>query len=111
MVAPRSCRYSATCDHQKVRVAVRRNVAALALTAAALLPIAAACSDSGSNNSQSPGSTAPASGNGSHGPSFPQCGGVSDETVNKLTQINGLVTTAKNSVGCQWLAGGGILGA
>ena len=89
---------------------MRHNVAALALTAAALVPMAAACSDSGSNSSQSPGSTAPASGNGSHGPLFPQCGGVSDETVNKLTQINGLVTTAKNSVGCQWLAGGGILG-
>ena len=89
---------------------MRHNVAALALTAAALVPMAAACSDSGSNQSSSPGSTAPASGNGSHGPSFPQCGGVSDETVNKLTQINGLVNTAKNSVGCQWLAGGGILG-
>jgi len=110
MVAQRWCRYSATCDHQKVRVAVRHNVAALAVTAAALVPMAAACSDSGSNQSQSPGSTAPASGQGSHGPLFPQCGGVSDETVNKLTQINGLVNTAQNSVGCQWLAGGGILG-
>jgi Protein of unknown function (DUF3558) len=27
-----------------------------------------------------------------------------------LTQVTGLVNTAKNSVGCQWLAGGGILG-
>src|ERR1700721_4463697 len=110
MVSQRRCRYSATCDHQKVRVAVRQNVAALALTAAALVPMAAACSDSGSNQSSSPGSTAPASGQGRHGPSFPQCGGVSDETVNKLTQINGLVNTAKNSVGCQWLAGGGGIG-
>jgi hypothetical protein len=110
MVAQRWCRYSASCDHQKVRVAVRHHVAALACAAAALLPMTAACSDSGSNQSQSPGSTATASGNGSHGPSFPQCGGVSDETVNKLTQINGLINTAKNSVGCQWLAGGGILG-
>ena len=89
---------------------VRRNMAALAVTAAALVPMAAACSDSGSDQSKSPGSTAPSSGQGSHGPSFPQCGGVTDETVDKLTQINGLVNTAKNSVGCQWLAGGGILG-
>lgn len=89
---------------------MRRNVAALACAAALSIPTAAACSDSGSTQSQSPGSNAPSSGNGSHGPSFPQCGGVTDETVNKLTQINGLVNTAKNSVGCQWLAGGGILG-
>lgn len=111
MVAIRRCRYSATCDHQKARVAVRRNVAALVCATAVLVPMAAACSgsDSGST-SQSSGSTAPASGNGSHGPMFPECGGISDETVNKLTQINGLVNTAKNSVGCQWLAGGGILG-
>src|ERR1700751_204828 len=40
---------------------------------------------------------------------FPQCGGVSDETVNNLTKVTGLVNTAKNSVGCQWLAGGGSL--
>ena len=26
------------------------------------------------------------------------------------TRVSGLVNTAKNSVGCQWLAGGGILG-
>jgi hypothetical protein len=110
MVAQRWCRYSATCDLQKVRVAVRHRVAALACAAAALIPVAAACSDSNSNQSQSPGSNGQSSSNGSHGPSFPQCGGVTDETVNKLTQINGLVNTAKNSVGCQWLAGGGILG-
>jgi hypothetical protein len=41
MVAQRWCRYSATCDHQKVRVAVRRNVAALACAAALLVPTAA----------------------------------------------------------------------
>jgi hypothetical protein len=110
MVAPRWCRYSATCDHQKVRVAVRHHVAALALAAATLIPMAAACSDSGSNQSSSPQSSGSSSAKGSHGPSFPQCGGISDETVNKLTQINGLINTAKNSVGCQWLAGGGILG-
>jgi hypothetical protein len=110
MVGMRRCRYSATCDHQKVRVAVRHHVAVLSLAAATLIPMAAACSDSGSNQSSSPQSSGSSSAHGSHGPSFPQCGGVSDETVNKLTQINGLINTAKNSVGCQWLAGGGILG-
>jgi hypothetical protein len=89
---------------------VRRNVAALALAAATLVPAVAACSHSGSDQSQSTESSGPASGQGHHGPFFPQCGGVSDETVTKLTQVTGLVNTAKNSVGCQWLAGGGILG-
>ena len=41
---------------------------------------------------------------------FPECGGISDQTVGQLTQVTGLVNTAKNSVGCQWLAGGGIIG-
>ncbi|UQX09628.1 DUF3558 domain-containing protein [Candidatus Mycobacterium methanotrophicum] len=89
---------------------MRRNVAALALAAATLIPAVAACSDSGSNQSQSTGSTGTTSEQGKHGPFFPQCGGISDETVTKLTQVAGLVNTAKNSVGCQWLAGGGILG-
>jgi hypothetical protein len=110
MVEPRCCRYSASCDQQKVRIAVRRKVAALALAVASVIPAAAACSHSDSNQSQSPGSTASGSGQGHHGPMFPQCGGVSDETVTKLTQVTGLVNTAQNSVGCQWLAGGGILG-
>jgi hypothetical protein len=110
MVDSRCCRYSASCDQQKARVAVRRNVAALALAAATLIPAVAACSHSGSDQSRSTASTAPASGQGQHGPFFPQCGGISDETVTKLTEVTGLVNTAKNSVGCQWLAGGGILG-
>jgi Protein of unknown function (DUF3558) len=44
------------------------------------------------------------------GPFFPDCGGISDQTVGQLTRVSGLVNTARNSVGCQWLAGGGILG-
>src|ERR1700758_3580940 len=87
MVAPRCCRYSASCDQQKASVAVRRDVAALALAAATLLPVVAACSDSGSNNSQSTQSSAPSSEKGHHGPMFPECGGVSDETVTDLTKI------------------------
>lgn len=89
---------------------MRRNVAAaLALAAAILIPTAA-CSDSGSNNSSPTQSSGPAAGEGHHGPFFPQCGGISDETVTNLTKVAGLVNTAKNSVGCQWLAGGGIVG-
>ena len=88
---------------------MRRNVAALALAAATLVPMVAACSDSGSDHLSGP-STGPTSGEGKHGPFFPQCGGISDQTVTSLTQVTGLINTAKNSVGCQWLAGGGIMG-
>ena len=47
---------------------------------------------------------------GHRGPFFPQCGGVSDQTVADLTQVSGLVNTAQNSVGCQWLLHGNIHG-
>jgi hypothetical protein len=93
-----------------VRVAVRRNVAALALAAAILIPTVGACSDSGSKPSSPTQGSAAAPGEGHHGPFFPQCGGIRDETVTNLTKVSGLVNTARNSVGCQWLAGGGILG-
>ncbi|WP_343600102.1 DUF3558 domain-containing protein [Mycobacterium sp.] len=89
---------------------MRRDVAALALAAATALPVLAACSGSGSDQTQQAESSQTPSGEGRHGPLFPQCGGVSDETVTQLTQVTGLVNTAQNSVGCQWLAGGGILG-
>jgi hypothetical protein len=89
---------------------VRRNVAALALAAATLISTVASCSDSGSKPSSPTQASGPASGEGHHGPFFPQCGGISDETVTNLTKVSGLVGTAQNSVGCQWLAGGGILG-
>ena len=74
-----------------------------------LIPAVAACSSSGDNK---PGATtsAPANGEGRHGPMFPQCGGINDQTVTDLTKVTGLKNTARNSVGCQWLAGGGILG-
>lgn len=45
-----------------------------------------------------------------HGPFFPECGGVSDQEIGKQTQVGGLVGTAKNSVGCQWLVNGLIVG-
>lgn len=77
----------------------------------AMLPLLAACS-SGSGDSGGPAvpQTDAPQGAAKHGPFFPQCGGVSDEEVAKQTQVQGLVNTAKTSVGCQWLAGGQIIG-
>ena len=54
--------------------------------------------------------SAPQQQDAAHGPFFPQCGGVADETVSQLTEVRGLVNTARNSVGCQWLVSGGIVG-
>src|SRR4051812_35786906 len=76
----------------------------------ALSPVIAGCSSSGDNKPGASGSSGPGSTEGHHGPMFPQCGGVSDQTVAELTKVTGLLNTARNSVGCQWLAGGGILG-
>lgn len=91
--------------------AVGRFAAGLAILAVGVLP---ACSSSSTpDQSQSPdgsGGGAPISGSGKHGPLFPECGGVSDQTLAEQTRVTGLVKTAVNSVGCQWLAGGGILG-
>lgn len=84
----------------------------MALMTATAMPLVAGCSDS---SSEQPGAaptseSGTAAKDGNHGPSFPQCGGVSDQTVTELTRVTGLVNTAQNSVGCQWLAGGGIMG-
>jgi hypothetical protein len=92
---------------------VRRNATGLAIAAAALtvlIPGVAACSNSDGNNPAATVSSAPGNAAGRHGPMFPQCGGISDQTVTELTRMTGLINTARNSVGCQWLAGGGILG-
>lgn len=88
----------------------RRKLAAL-VVAAAVVPLLGACSDTPSDqpqSSQQPDS--PVSGEGRHGPDFPECGGISDQTMAEQTRVIGLVKTAVNTVGCQWLAGGGILG-
>ncbi|MGK2879972.1 MAG: DUF3558 domain-containing protein [Mycobacterium sp.] len=78
--------------------------------AAALIPAIASCSEppaaDGTNSSTAPTDQTTAT----HGPFFPECGGVSDETVSQLTQTARLVNTARNSTGCQWLVNGGILG-
>ena len=92
----------------------RRQVktAAATVLAAAMIPAMSACSDQGNSGGAPAGgpSSPSASGPAKHGPMFPVCGGVSDQTVSQLTQVAGLVNTAKNSVGCQWLVNGGILG-
>ena len=101
------CRYPVRHDLQQVRDPVKPK---LGVAAAALIVLAAGCSDNSSSASgtQKP-SPSPAA-NGAHGPMFPECGGINDQTVTQLTRVTGLVNTARNSVGCQWLAGGGILG-
>lgn len=89
---------------------MKRNVTMLALAAAVVLPLLAGCSDETPSEPQSGGTSAPPSADASHGPMFPQCGGISDETVQELTRVSGLVNTATNSTGCQWLVDGGIVG-
>ncbi len=96
---------------------VNRNVRALTLRVFAAVVVltgmsaVAACSDSDSSGPGPSGPSGPApSADAKHGPMFPECGGVSDQTVQQLTQVSGLVNTAKNSVGCQWLVNGGIVG-
>ena len=82
----------------------------LAVAAAAMIPVFGACSgNSGSSSPSAPQSPAPTQ-NATHGPFFPECGGVTDQTLAEQTRVTGLVNTARNSVGCQWLQGGGILG-
>jgi hypothetical protein len=92
---------------------VRANATMLALAASATLalsPVVAACSSSDDHKGGGSGPSTPGSAEGHHGPMFPQCGGITDQTVSELTKVTGLINTARNSVGCQWLAGGGILG-
>ena len=88
----------------------RRSAKALAVAAAAMIPVFAACSDSSGSSSPSAPQSPGAAQNAAHGPFFPECGGVSDQALAEQTRVTGLVNTAKTSVGCQWLQGGGILG-
>jgi hypothetical protein len=95
---------SSTCAIRRTR-----KTKALAVLAAAMVPVFAACSGSEPSSPESPETTPPPQ-NVAHGPFFPQCGGISDQTVTELTRVPGLVNTATTSVGCQWLVGGSILG-
>ncbi|OLP00685.1 hypothetical protein BVU76_19655 [Mycolicibacterium porcinum] len=88
-----------------------RSARAFAVLAAAMVPVFAACSSGDPAPPQVPQTETPSAGGESkHGPHFPHCGGVTDQTVTELTQVQGLVNTATNSSGCQWLQGGSILG-
>ncbi len=82
------------------------------VAAAAAVPVLAACSSSG-DGPAGPGEQAqntPSAQGVKHGPTFQECGGITDQAVAEQTRVTGLVKTAANSIGCQWLAGGGILG-
>ena len=89
-----------------------RNARAVAVLAAVVVPVfAAGCSSDDPTSPEVPQTqSANAEGEIAHGPQFPQCGGISDATVIELTGVPGLVNTATNSSGCQWLEGGSILG-
>jgi hypothetical protein len=80
----------------------------LAAAPTLVIPVLAGCSnDATSPTAESSSST---TAQAAHGPFFPECGGISEQTLAQLTEVSGLVTTARNSVGCQWLVGGSILG-
>jgi len=100
--------------NQQPRRAVSRPTSARFPAPAVLAVVAllASCSGdpAGSGGQPAPSSSSPAKPRAAHGPFFPECGGVSTETITQLSGISGLVTTARNSVGCQWLVGGEVLG-
>jgi len=87
----------------------RWSVALVALVV--MLPPLAACSGgSRGTGGQHTSSTTATPKQATHGPFFPECGGVSDQTLAQLTGVTGLVVTARNAVGCQWLVNGSISG-
>ena len=86
---------------------VARNRAALVRTAGAVLaalavlPMIGGCSDSSPTQPQSSQAVWSAQRGREARPSFPECGGISDQTMAEQTRVTGLVTTARNSVGCR----------
>ncbi|QLL07691.1 DUF3558 domain-containing protein [Mycobacterium vicinigordonae] len=76
----------------------------------ATVPLLAACPGGTHNSADQPRPSPRTTKQASHGPFFPECGGVSDQTVAQLTGTAGLVLTARNSLGCQWLVNGSISG-
>jgi Protein of unknown function (DUF3558) len=103
---PHIPRHSAAATPPAGAGAVRRRLLALALTAALLAPLFAACSSGSPRSSGQPSSSPSPTAIAAHRPFFPECGGASDQTITELTGVAALVTTARSSVGCQWLAGG-----
>jgi hypothetical protein len=89
---------------------VRRRLPLMVMVVSAVVALVAGCDeDSGPTPGKQPPAP-PAKQQAKHGPFFPECGGVSDQTVTQQTKIPGLVNTARNSAGCQWLLDGGIVG-
>jgi len=83
----------------------------LAIGMATVVSLLAGCSNDNPSGPDNPGSTpSTLDKNASHGPFFPECGGVSDQTVSQLSEVRGLVNAGRNSAGCQWLQNGGIIG-
>jgi hypothetical protein len=82
----------------------------MAIGIATVGSLLAACSGNSSGPGNSASSQPSPQQNASHGPFFPECGGVSDQTVSQLTEVRGLINSARNSAGCQWLLNGGIIG-
>lgn len=89
---------------------MRRRLSWMAIGMATGVSLLAGCSDSSSGTNNPSSSQPTAAKAASHGPFFPECGGISDQTVSQLTQARGLVNAGRNSAGCQWLQNGGILG-
>lgn len=82
------------------------------LLATLLASLLAAC-DSGAPGPGSPpanSATTSTKPSAKHGPFFPECGGASDQTISRLTGVSGVIATARNSTGCQWLVNGSISG-
>lgn len=83
---------------------------ALALVVAVAL-LSAACSGGPIGpGPQASSSSSSRTGQAKHGPFFPECGGVDTQTLAELTGMGGLVVTARNPQGCQWLVNGSING-
>jgi hypothetical protein len=82
----------------------------LVLAVVVALQTTSACSTTPPAPSGQPAPPPSSARNALHGPLFPECGGVSDQTVARLTGIPRLPAAARNSVGCQWLGRGGVKG-
>lgn len=87
-----------------------RRLPSIALGIATVVALIASCSDKSSGANNQPPSQPSGQQTATHGPFFPECGGVSDQTVSQLTEMHGLINAGRNSAGCQWLQNGGIMG-
>jgi len=91
-------------------VTKRSGLAAALFAAVSAVSLVAGCSEDNGPAQPGGGGAPTDAAQAKHGPFFPECGGISDQTVAQLTQVSGVVGTAKNPGGCVWLVNGGILG-